>query len=79
VDLAKSGVPFRDAYKTVGTEVLRAMAERPAPSPPADLDVAAGKRSLAERTSTGASGALRVDLVRARIDSARAQVGGARR
>jgi argininosuccinate lyase len=83
VDLAKSGVPFRDAYKAVGTEVLRAMAERPLPAPPPAADVAAGKQSLADRTSTGASGALRVDLVEARIAAARAQIGaqvnGARR
>jgi argininosuccinate lyase len=55
VDLAKRGMPFRDAYR-----------EAADPRRWADGDPAA---SLAARVSPGAAGELRLDALRARLDA----------
>jgi argininosuccinate lyase len=55
VDLAKQGVPFRDAYRQAADP------QRWAEGDPA--------RSLAARVSAGAAGDLRLDVLRARLDA----------
>lgn len=64
VSLTREGMPFRDAYKLVGTEVIAALKERAtSPVPVRDEDVRAGQASLRERVSPGAPG----ELLEARI------------
>lgn len=54
VELALAGVPFRDAYRQVASEI-------------ASLEAGDADRSLRERTSPGACADLRLDSLRARI------------
>lgn len=60
VELAASGTPFRDAYRTVGDSL-------------AELQDADPARSLASRVSPGACADLRLDELAARIDAAASQ------
>jgi argininosuccinate lyase len=57
VELAKAGVPFRDAYRQIATERAQAAA-----ASPGDADL-----SLRQRVSPGAPGALRLEALRTRL------------
>ena len=56
VELAQSGMPFRDAYRQVASEIAQLAAGDP-------------DASLAARTSPGACADLRLDAIRARLTS----------
>ena len=67
VELTRDGMPFRDAYKLVGTEVIAELKKRSVPLPVRAEDVQAGEASLRARVSPGASGALLVERIKARL------------
>jgi argininosuccinate lyase len=54
VDLAREGMPFRDAYREVGARLR-------------DMQDADAAESLEKRVSTGACGALELDRLEARL------------
>ncbi|MEJ8569272.1 argininosuccinate lyase [Elongatibacter sediminis] len=62
LEIAASGVPFREAYRTVKEE-RASLADRDA------------VESLRQRTSPGAAGALRLDEIEARLDAVAAPFG----
>ncbi len=69
VDLARAGVPFRDAYREVARDVG-------APDEPAGA--AEIEASLSARTSTGGPGNLGIDRVERRLEGLRARIEATR-
>ena len=62
-ELARDGVPFRDAYR----QVADAISQMTAGAPPPALAHRSPEASLAERVSPGACGDLRLDVLAARM------------